>query len=142
MREWSYRIHSRTVGRGFDSPQLHKEIPGHGPLSGAVVTKGRTQCLSLTVADADTPVTCGSRRGAGVWAVSASRCDHWSICMHPSPRSGHVRDHVVPRPVPSTVTLPAALSSVSTNRIVLSDTPGTARRMSAMVNWVGACNST
>ncbi len=57
-------------------------------------------------------------------------------------RSGQVRDHVVPRPVPSTVTLPAAFSSVSTNRIVLSDTPGTARRMSAIVNWAGACNST
>lgn len=60
----------------------------------------------------------------------------------PPARSGQVCDHVVPRPVPSTVTLPAAFSSVSTNRIVLSDTPGTARRMSAIVNWAGACNST
>lgn len=60
----------------------------------------------------------------------------------PQAGSGQVRDHVVPRPVPSTVTLPAAFSSVSTNRIVLSDTPGTARRMSAIVNWAGACNST
>jgi hypothetical protein len=72
------------------------------------------------------------------------------IGIGPGPKAGHVgvvdasqrRDHIEPRPVPSTLTRRAAFSSVSTNRIVLSDTPGTARRMSAIENVGAACSRT
>jgi len=42
MREWSYRVRSRTGGRGFDSPQLHDalhgQLPGH--LAGVEAQQG------------------------------------------------------------------------------------------------------
>ena len=50
-REWSYHGRSAPDGRGFDSPQLHRNAPGHRPGAFVLVTERSP----------------GARRFAGEW---------------------------------------------------------------------------